>query len=402
MSKLIFYLALIILVVSCNSKSDYSKADLILQDIKLFDGDKVYNKATIVIDNGIILKLFTDLKTSFSGKNVIQGNGLTVVPGLINSHVHMHSQTFKVAENAAKNGILTLMDLGGIDYPFLDSLQTMGNTMSSMPYFYSSKNHVTVENGHGTQYAPYQTVNNVSEIPAFIKQRKSEGSDYIKIIIERGSPERPRETLTDEMIEAAIKNAHEEELLTVAHISRRSDALIASKAGVDGLAHFWSKNFRDDISNIDTTKITDQELYVFKENKIFIIPTIILWEKPFRSNNSFINLKSMKEEIGKVYNTGIPILAGTDSPVLGINPGKDLYLELEYLSECGIPHIDVLKTATSNPSKAFNLGDKGYIKESASADLLLIGGDPTSNIKDINNIIGVWKQGVRINHKVRN
>ena len=58
--------------------------------------------------------------------------------------------------------------------------------------------------------------------------------------------------------------------------------------------------------------------------------------------------------------------------------------------------VDVLKTATPNISKAFGKGNKGYIKEGNSADLLLIDGDLTEDISVLSNIIGIWKKGIII------
>ena len=104
----------------------------------------------------------------------------------------------------------------------------------------------------------------------------------------------------------------------------------------------------------------------------------------------------MKAEIGKVHASGVTLLAGTDPPGYGINFGSDLYGELEHLKECGLSDLDVLKTATSNSSRAFDLGDKGFIREGASADLLMIEGDPTEDISTIRNITGIWKHGTRV------
>ena len=58
--------------------------------------------------------------------------------------------------------------------------------------------------------------------------------------------------------------------------------------------------------------------------------------------------------------------------------------------------MDVLKAATSNVSKAFQLGDRGFVREGASADLLLVKGDPTSDVSSIENIVGIWNKGARI------
>ena len=109
----------------------------------------------------------------------------------------------------------------------------------------------------------------------------------------------------------------------------------------------------------------------------------------------------MKKELLSIYEAGIPILAGTDPPNHKINYGSDLFKELELFVEIGISEIDALRSATSNISRAFNLKDKGFVKEGLLADLVLIKGDPTTNIKDIYNIVRVWKNGsvIALNNK---
>lgn len=396
MSKIIGFLILAISFVSCNSTLDYQHADYIIQNVKMFDGDDVHTNSTIVIHDGIIQKIYTSQNTSFSGENVIDGKGSTVIPGLINAHVHLDS--IEKGEEAVKAGVLTLLDMARLTIPSnpsINELHKLGDSLSYLPYFYSAGNPVTVPGGHGMQFLPYETISTVDELPEFIEKRANEGSDYIKIMIERGGPNNAIPMVSDDMINATIRLAKSHDLLAVAHISERSDAIKASKMGIDGFCHFWSKNFWPGDSAVDYSIISQEELDILINSKVFVIPTIITWKKLGERFGPF-DVESMKEEIGKVHAAGIPILAGTDAPGLNINLGTDMYTELIYLSECGISDLDVLKTATSNVSKAFKLGGKGYIKEGGSADLLLIDGDPTEDISTIDGIIGIWKKGVKI------
>lgn len=392
MLKLISCLIFTILFISCNS--DFQHADYIIQNVKLFDGDDVHTNSTILIHDGIIQKTYTNQNTSFSGDNVIDGTGFTVIPGLIDAHVHLNST--EQAKEAVKSGVLTILDMARMtdtSVPSISSLRTQGDSLSQLPYFYSAGNPVTVPNGHGLQFHPYETVSTVEELPEFIEKRVNEGSDYIKIIIERQGGK--LSLISDEIINASIRLAKSHDLLAVAHISERSFAIKASRMGIDGICHFWYKNFKGGDPSIDTLKISQEELDILINNQIFVIPTISIWKQIGERWGTF-DMKSMKEEIGKIHEAGIPILAGTDAPGFDMNFGTVLHEEMQYLSECGISNVDVLKSATSNVSKAFRLGNKGFIKEGGSADLLLIDGDPTENISTISRIIGIWKQGVKI------
>jgi len=399
MLKTVTFLILAISFVSCTSKSNYQHVDLIIQNVKMFDGNDVYANCTIIIHDGIIEKIFKNQDTSFSGENVIDGKGLTAIPGLINAHVHIDS--INKGEEAVKSGVLTLLDMSRLTKaanPSINELKKLGDSLSYLPYFYSAGNPITVPNGHGTQFLPYETITNVDELPEFIENRVNEGSDFIKIMIERGGPRNRRPNVTDDMILESIKLARSHNLMSVAHISERLNALKAAKMGINGLAHFWIEDFwyhDDPTIEGDTSNISQKEMDILVKSGIFIIPTIITWKELGDQFGPF-EIESMKEEIGKVHAAGIPILAGTDAPTFNINFGTDLHTEMIYLSECGISDLNVLKTATSNISKAFSLGSKGFIKEGQPADLLLIDGDPTEDISIIGNIVGIWKKGVKI------
>jgi imidazolonepropionase-like amidohydrolase len=94
---------------------------------------------------------------------------------------------------------------------------------------------------------------------------------------------------------------------------------------------------------------------------------------------------------------GVTLLAGTDTGIPGVIPGAGLHEELKALVATGIPASDVLKMATSVPADVLEPGThRGVIDPGAPADLLLVRGDPTQNIADLDRIVGVWQQGERV------
>jgi len=110
----------------------------------------------------------------------------------------------------------------------------------------------------------------------------------------------------------------------------------------------------------------------------------------------FLSEDELKSEVKRLYDAGIPILAGTDPPNAQINYGDDLHKELKLISEAGIPNEDVLKGATSYTAKAFGLDKQGFIKEGYLANMILIDGNPLENIEDISKIEIVWKEGEKV------
>ncbi len=93
---------------------------------------------------------------------------------------------------------------------------------------------------------------------------------------------------------------------------------------------------------------------------------------------------------------GVPLLAGTDAPAPGATYGASVHAELELFVHDGLTATRALATATSVPARAFRLSDRGRIAPDMRADLLLVQGDPTTNILDTRKIVAVWKRGVRI------
>ena len=385
MKKHIILLFITIFILSCESKRDMSGYDFIIQNVKLFDGENLYENATILVDSNKVKEVIKTNKTEFEGENIIDGKGFTLTPGFINAHVHAFNK--EQTKEAVRSGVLTLLDLFSTQPKRSDSLRVLGNTYKQYAYYYSAGATVTVEGGNGAQFGPVPLVKDVEGIPKFISDRIDEGSDYIKLIIERGDSAYKIPTLNNEMIKKAIEETKKNNVVSVAHITWRSDAIKAASYGIDGFAHLWSR---------DSSEITQQDLKLLKESKIFIIPTVLVWKKANESNWRKVNINLMKQELLRVYKAGIPILAGTDPPNHDINYGSDLFKELELFVESGISEIDALRSATSNISRAFNLKGKGFIKEGLPADLVLIEGDPTTNIKDVYSIVRVWKNGNEI------
>lgn len=104
--------------------------------------------------------------------------------------------------------------------------------------------------------------------------------------------------------------------------------------------------------------------------------------------------KWFQNMVGKVHETGIEIMAGTDCPIFFLTPGYSLHQELRVLVDAGLSPLEALKTATYNPARYFNMEHElGSIKESYWADLLILDANPLENIDHTRRIHAVIKQG---------
>src|SRR6185295_16812816 len=108
------------------------------------------------------------------------------------------------------------------------------------------------------------------------------------------------------------------------------------------------------------------------------------------------NLTYARENVRILHAAGVPILAGSDVPAHGLA----LHRELELLVQAGLDPVDALVAATSAPAAAFRLADRGRIAPGLRADLLLVQGDPTANIKNTRKIQRIWKAGVEVEREL--
>jgi imidazolonepropionase-like amidohydrolase len=97
-----------------------------------------------------------------------------------------------------------------------------------------------------------------------------------------------------------------------------------------------------------------------------------------------------------LHDAGITILAGADVPNPGTSYGVSFHQELFLLTECGLSNEEALRAATSSPAREFGLIDRGRIETGRRADLLLVKGDPSKDIRATRDIVGVCKTGIAI------
>ncbi len=371
LSILIF--VLLTFVVSAQDK-------FIINDVRLFDGENVYENISVLVDNGIISKIIHGQYVDKSIKH-IDGKGKTLIPALTNAHVHAWSpQSLK---EAAKAGVLNLFDMHGVEQ-IQDMMRTYKDSTNYANYFAAGAA-ATAPEGHGTQYGfPTPTLSSPEEAKQFISHRIASKADYIKIIVEPW-----KKMLSHKTVKALIDEAHKQDKVVVVHISKVEDAYQVLNNNADGLVHIWWNAI-----------IPEEQLQqLAKEKNFFVMPTLltsiraIKMIKTSSPDADFLSDEDLKAEVKRLYDAGITILAGTDPPNVQINFGDDLYKEMKLLAEAGISNIDVLKAATSNPILRFKLEKRGFIKENYIADMILIDGNPLENIEDIGKINTIWKSG---------
>ncbi len=279
---------------------------------------------------------------------------------------------------------------------------------------YSAGYLATVPSGHGTEYGiAIPTLTKPEEAQAWVDARVAEGSDYIKIVLEDGSPYgRQIPTLDRATLTALIAAAHRRSKLAVVHISTEDGAKEAIEAGADGLVHI----FTDRAPEAGFAPL-------LKQHAAFVTPTLTVVESttglasgrslpddprlaPYLRDDEVSNLRTAFPAHAKALDfqnalaavrqlarAGVPILAGTDSPNPGTAHGASLHRELALLVSAGLTPTEALAAATSTPARIFGLKDRGRLAPGLRADLVLVKGDPTADITATREIQRIWKGG---------
>lgn len=378
--------------------------------VRLFDGERVLPKATVVFEDGVITAVGEDVAPPEVAE-VVDGAGKTLLPGLIDAHAHCWGDAL---ERAPVFGVTTEIDM------FTDQswaaqrrAEQAAGKAGGRADLVSAGTLVTAPGGHGTEYGlPIPTLDGPDGARAFVDARLAEGSDFIKVIYDDGSAfhlEFP--TLSRETLQAVIAAVHRREKLAVVHISGREAAREALAAGADGLAHL----FNDQPPDAALVELA-------ADSGAFVIPTLTVVESttgtpsgavlleddrlaPFLTATERAGLqKSFPVPPGKTLDNaraavralaaaGVPLLAGTDAPNPGTAHGVSIHRELELLVAAGLTPVEALAAATAVPAKTFGLSDRGRIAPGLRADLLLVDGDPTVDVLATRAIDRVWKEG---------
>jgi len=157
-----------------------SAQNFVVKDVRVFDGETVQEKVHVVVENGFITTI-SKKKVKDKSLEVIDGKGKTLMPALSNTHVHAWANT--AMKEAAKAGVLNIMDMHGVEQ--FQGMMRQFNDSTNYANFYAAGSAATAPEGHGTQFGfPVPTLTKPEEAKKFISDRIAAKADYIKIIVE--------------------------------------------------------------------------------------------------------------------------------------------------------------------------------------------------------------------------
>jgi enamidase len=378
----------------------------------------------IIIDGNRIKNI--GLVTGYlDSTNVVDLRGLTVMPGLVDCHLHLGGLTRdqpgkaigKVSfidmasffwdyfrnyahrrRLAIENGVTTIRSAGD-HYPHIIKLRdkiAAGKLVG--PRIFAPGPTITAPGGHpagtiykGNRYIIKNATREIAEVSSAreeVRRLVEGGVDCIKAIYSDSNPmdithKVPRLSL--DVLEVLADEAHQYNLRLMVHTGSPKETVDAIKAGADSIEHGI-------LPGGDSTEFEDDLVKMMLDKGTFFVPTLaIAWANKDAYPDLFAGLKTT---LRKLHDAGVNMAAGTDSGTPGVVIGKGLHKELELMVEAGISPMEAITAGTRNA--ADNLGkanELGTIEPRKLADIIAVSGDPLKDIRDTREIKLVIKDG---------
>jgi imidazolonepropionase-like amidohydrolase/ABC-type multidrug transport system permease subunit len=431
----------------------------LIRNTRVFPGDgTVKENATVLVHDGKIADIF-DGPGPDAYKiraETIEGSGKTLLPGLIDVHVHLSSpggmstatEDYDVDKGMARDaaallysGVTAARSTGdGLDSSLkLRGLIANGSKLGAQ--FFICGPMFTAEGGHGAEYAQYvpkmmqealkaqlvRIPKTVDEARRQVDELKTRGVDGIKAILESGFGEGMLYTRMDvALFRAVAAEARARNLPLAAHTGDSRDVSDAVEAGASSIEH---GSWRD--------KIPDAVLAKMARDGVYLDPTLGVSEayaqyfagKADALDNSLVQqavsaniLKATREfvlsgkaadaakaaifakafeqsrdNLRRAWKAGVPLVMGTDSGNPLVFPGPSMHHELQLWVQAGIPAAVALQAATGNGAALLRAASRiGGIRKGMDADLLLVDGNPLQDIGATERISLVVFKGERL------
>jgi len=399
---------------------------LILTNGRLIDGTGLdpTDMMGIIIERNRIRSV--EPSTIYPDKtNIVDLRGLTVMPGLIDCHLHLGGLTvdqpgksigkvsfkdmasffFDYSRNykhrrrlAIENGVITIRSAGD-HYPHIIKLRDkIAAGKLSGPRIFAPGPTITAPGGHpagtiykGNRYIIENAVRQIADVNTAreeVRKLVEGGVDCIKAIYSDINPMDTTQKvpkLSLDVLEALTDETHRHNLRLMVHTGSPRETLDAVKAGADSIEHGI-------LPGADSFEFNDDLIKMMLDKGTYFVPTLaIAWAYKDAYPDVFSGLK---QTFKKLYDAGVNIAAGTDSGTPGVVIGKSLHKELELMVEAGLSPIEAIVAGTR--SAADNLGkgnDLGTIEPGKIADIIAVSGDPMRDIKATREIKLVIKDG---------
>ena len=388
---------------------------------------KVITNSSITIDQGIIVSIDSGYIKVDTSNTLIDLRGYTLMPGLMDMHVHFGQEYLSKSERPGKveretaaimatqhayktlkAGFTTVRQVGdsGMVAISLRDAINAGHVLG--PRIFTSGKSIATTGGHadptnGMASGAYMyptaedgVINGPYDAYAAVRQRYKDGADGIKLTVTGGvlsvakSGDNPQ--FTEEEVTAVVKAAKDYGMWVAVHAHGAEGMKRAVIAGVNSVEH--------------GTLMTEEVMDLMIKNGTYYVPTISAGEfvaEKAKIDNYFPDIVRPKAAsvgpqiaatFAKAYKRGVKIAFGTDA---GVQAHGTNWREFVYMSENGMPPIETIKAATIETAKLLSIDvTHGSITVGKAADLVAVKGNPLKDMSLMEDISFVMKGGVNV------
>ena len=383
-------------------------------------------RVTIVVDGRQITAIEAGYRAAAAGDEVIDLSAATVLPGLMDMHVHLTGEQSRRSElDAIKKseadraydsvpfamrtllaGFTTVRNLGDQFNVSIALKHAIDDGRIAGPRIFTAGRAIGSTGGHGdpsNAWGPFLTsddprlrtvCNGAESCREAVRQRYKDGVDSIKVMATGGVLSQEKSgagaQFTEEELAVIVSTAHDYGLKVAAHAHGNEGIRRAVIAGVDSIEH--------------GTFMDDETMRLMKQKGTYYVPTISAGKWVYEQAQdpayfpAIIRPKAL--EIGpriqstfaKAWKAGITIMFGTDT---GVGPHGGNAREFGFMVEAGMPAMAAIRSATIVPARYLGVDDRlGSIESGKLADIVAVPGDPLADIHVMEHVNFVMKEGV--------
>lgn len=382
-----------------------------ITNITLYDGlGNVFKNQTLIFDENKILYIGDE--SSERVDRVVDGTGLSCIPGMMDLHVHLNldgspdisktiqedneaTAAYRSLVNSHKQlqaGVTTVRNCGSKYNVDISLREAINSGLLEGPNVYASGQPIVMTGGHCHYFSI--EADGVDEVRKAARTQIKAGADVLKMMATGGGLTKGvkpgASQLSEEEMRVACCEAKNAGKTTAAHAQGNEGIKNAIRAGVTTIEH--------------GVELDDEAIQLMLENGTYLVATLAA---PFNVVKYGVeagipkyavdkNKAAMiphRESFQKAYKAGVKIAVGTDAGT-PFNFHGDYVTELEIMSQLGMSNNEIIKSATYISAEALSINDiVGSIEIGKRSDLVLVKGDPGENISSLRNIHSVFVKG---------
>lgn len=365
------------------------------------DGSPVIEDSVFIVEDGRFTAVGVRGGVAMpSGVRQVDLAGLTVMPAMIDGHVHLNSSREAVIEDLRQRAIWGVSAAFGMGMDGDDAvLQLRDDALPGIAIYRSAGRGLTMPEP-GRSEVPHW-VSTVDEARDAVRAEAARGVDIIKIWVDDRNGQYER--LTPELFGAIIDEAHVQQLRVTAHIFGLQDAKDLLSAGIDAFAH-----------GVREQDIDDEFVAMVRERPhVVLVPNLpgrgvatdLEWLRGRVPDDQIDRLVSaptgqpqtieafgiQARNLKRLYEAGMRIALGTDG-----NTPWGAHIEIEDMVAAGMSPLDAITAATSGSAAYLQLDDRGSINVGKVADFIVLEGNPLDDITNTRRIRNVFLAGQRV------